>query len=109
MTNLFQNKSLCSLLFVIVICYHLNYIVRDGFVRVKQRPIDHLEKNSKGKGGDADDGKDEMAKKEMGGKVVWEAGGKFKIADESNEAAKLIKDWQGCAEKMSSIKEKWES
>ena len=72
-------------------------------------PIDHLEKKAKGKWGDADNGKDEMAKKEMGGKVVWEAGGKFKVADESNEAAELIKDWQGCAKEVNSIKEKWES
>ena len=76
---------------------HLNYIGRDGFVGVKQISIDHLEKKAKGKGGDAGNGKDEMAKKEMSGKVVRKAAGKFKIADKTKVAAELIKNWQGCA------------
>ena len=87
---------------------HLNYIGRDGFVGVKQMPIDHLEKKAKGKWGDADNGKDEMAKKEMSRKVVREAAGKFKIADEAKVAAELIKDWQCCTEEVYSIKEKRE-
>ena len=94
---------------ILLFGYHLNYIVRDGFVGVKRIPVDHLEKKAKGKGGDADNGKDLMANKEMSGKVVRETAGKFKIAGESDIAAELIKDWQGCAEKMSSIKEKRKS
>ena len=47
-----------------------------------------------------------MAKKKMGGKVVREAVWEFRAADESDIAAELIKDWKGCAEKVSSVKEK---
>ena len=73
---------------------------------MKQMPVDHLEEKAKGKGGDADNGKDEMSKKEMGGKVVREAGWEIKISGERDVAAELVKDWQGCAEEMSSVEEK---
>ena len=47
-----------------------------------------------------------MAKKEMGGKVVWEAVWEFKISGERDVAAELVKNWQGCAEEVSSVEEK---
>ena len=47
-----------------------------------------------------------MAKKEMGGKVVREAAWEFKVSDERDVAAELVKDWQGGAEEVSSVEEK---
>ena len=69
-------------------------------------PVDHLEEKAKDEGWDADNGKDEMAKKEMSREMLWEAAWEFKISDERDVAAELVEDWQGGAEEVSSIEEK---
>ena len=47
-----------------------------------------------------------MAEKEMGGKVVRETAWEFKVSDERDVAAELVKNWQGGAEEVSSAEEK---